>query len=140
MDEETRVTFRMPNDLAAFLRERAAANHRSLNSEMVHLMRQVQFPDVDADAYRGSRGTLGARLFVVLRFREQARLLSQPRGQGIECDCQESSLENLATRGPDELEQFANLVSAGYYDQSALCRGHFFLLPRRQFRNEALQD
>ena len=60
MNEETRVTFRMPNDLAAFLRERAASNHRSLNSEMVHLMRQVQFPDVEADAYRGSRGTLGA--------------------------------------------------------------------------------
>ena len=78
MDEETRVTFRMPNDLAAFLRERAAANHRSLNSEMVHLMRQVQFPDVDADAYRGSRGTLGA----MSRYTLPRPFGRRPRGGG----------------------------------------------------------
>ena len=60
MNEETRLTLRLPNDLADFLRERAAANHRSLNSEIVHLLRDVQFPAVDADAYRGSRRTLGA--------------------------------------------------------------------------------
>jgi hypothetical protein len=60
MPEETRVTLRMPTDLADFLRERSAATHRSLNSEIVHLLRQVQFPDIDADAYRGTRGTLGA--------------------------------------------------------------------------------
>jgi len=59
-EAETRVTLRLPNELAAFLRERAAANHRSLNSEIVHMLRQMQFPDVDADAYRGSRGMLGA--------------------------------------------------------------------------------
>ena len=60
MTEETRITLRLPPDLHAFLRERAAANHRSLNSQIVHLLRQVQFPDVDADAYRGSRNTLGS--------------------------------------------------------------------------------
>ncbi len=60
MPEETRLTLRLPTDLADFLRERAAAKHRSLNSEIVHLLRQVQFPDVDADAYRDSRRTLGA--------------------------------------------------------------------------------
>ena len=58
--EETRITLRMPADLAAFLRERAAANHRSLNNEIVHLLREVQFPPVDADAYRDSRRSLGA--------------------------------------------------------------------------------
>ena len=60
MSEETRITLRLPPDLAEFLRGRAAANHRSFNSEIVHLLHQVQFPDIDADAYRGSRGTLGA--------------------------------------------------------------------------------
>jgi len=60
MSEEMRLTLRLPNDLADFLRERAAANHRSLNSEIVHLLRDVQFPAIDADAYRGSRRTLGA--------------------------------------------------------------------------------
>lgn len=60
MTDDGRITLRLPPDLHEFLRERAAAHHRSLNSEMVHLFRQVQFADVDADAYRGSRNTLGA--------------------------------------------------------------------------------
>jgi hypothetical protein len=60
MTEETRVTLRMPADLAAFLRERAVAEHRSLNNEIVHLLQQVQFPAVDADAYRDKRQKLGS--------------------------------------------------------------------------------
>ena len=60
MTDETRITLRLPTELADFLRERAAAEHRSLNSEIVHLLRQVQSPAVDADAYRDSRRSLGA--------------------------------------------------------------------------------
>ena len=60
MTDQLRVTLRMPADLAAFLRQRAAAEHRSLNSEIVHLLQQVQFPAVDADAYRDKRQTLGS--------------------------------------------------------------------------------
>jgi len=60
MTDETRVTLRLPADLADFVRERAAAEHRSLNSEIVHLLRQAQSPAVDADAFRESRRSLGA--------------------------------------------------------------------------------
>ena len=59
-ENETRITVRFPSPLIATLKTFLPEDDRSLNSEMVHLMRQVQFPDVDADAYRGSRGTLGA--------------------------------------------------------------------------------
>ncbi len=60
MPGDTRLTLRLPADLAAFLRHRASAEHRSLNSEIVHLLQQAQAPAVDADAYRDSRHTLGA--------------------------------------------------------------------------------
>jgi hypothetical protein len=60
MADETRITLRLPTDLADFLRERASAEHRSLNSEIVHLLQQVQFPAVDADAYRDKRQALGS--------------------------------------------------------------------------------
>ncbi len=60
MSVEARVTLRLPTDLADFLCERATAEHRSLNSEIVHLLQQVQSPAVDADAYRDSRRTLGS--------------------------------------------------------------------------------
>jgi plasmid stability protein len=40
-DAETRLTVRLPADLAAALRTRAAAEQRSLNSEIVVLLRQA---------------------------------------------------------------------------------------------------
>jgi hypothetical protein len=60
MTNETRITLRLPAELAEFLRERASVEHRSLNSEIVHLLQQAQSPAVDADAFRDSRRTLGS--------------------------------------------------------------------------------
>jgi hypothetical protein len=60
MTKDTRITLRLPPELADFLRERATAEHRSLNSEIVHLLHQAQFPAVDADAYRDTRQNLGS--------------------------------------------------------------------------------
>jgi hypothetical protein len=59
MTEDTRITVRLPADLAAALRERALVDNRSLNREIAFLLRQVLFPPVDADAYRDRRGQLG---------------------------------------------------------------------------------
>src|SRR5579859_3517296 len=60
MADETRMTLRLPTDLADYLRERAAAENRSLNSEIVHLLDLVRFPVVDADAHHDRRRTIGA--------------------------------------------------------------------------------
>lgn len=60
MTNAARVTLRLPPELADFLRARAAAEHRSLNSEIVHLLQQAQAPAVDADAFRDSRHSLGS--------------------------------------------------------------------------------
>jgi plasmid stability protein len=58
--DETRITVRLPADLADALRQRAAAEDRSLNREVVFLLRQVLFPTVDADAYSADRRMLGS--------------------------------------------------------------------------------
>ena len=76
--DEARVTLRLPTDLANFLRQRAAANHRSLNSEMVHLLQQVQFPTVDADAYSEKRRSLGS----MPRYALPRPFGRRPRGAG----------------------------------------------------------
>jgi plasmid stability protein len=60
MTPDTRVTVRLPADLAEALRQRAAADERSLNRELVFLLRQALFPAVEADAYRDTRRTLSA--------------------------------------------------------------------------------
>src|SRR5713101_38738 len=60
MTNATRITLRLPADLADYMRERAVAENRSLNSEIVHLLQLVRFPAVDADAYRDKRQTLGS--------------------------------------------------------------------------------
>jgi hypothetical protein len=78
MEDEARVTLRLPADLAEFLRQRAAAEHRSLNSEIVHLLRQVQSPSVDADAYRDTRSTLGS----LPRYTLPRPFGRRPRGAG----------------------------------------------------------
>jgi hypothetical protein len=60
MPAETRITVRLPADIAQALRDRASAEDRSLNREIVFLLRQALFPAIDADAYRNSRRTLSA--------------------------------------------------------------------------------
>lgn len=60
MAEDTRITVRLPDDLAEVLRERARADDRSLNREILFLLRQALFPPVDADAYRDRRGSIGS--------------------------------------------------------------------------------
>jgi hypothetical protein len=56
----TAFTVRLPADLADALRQRAAAEDRSLNREIIFLLRQALFPSVDADAYRDSRRSLSS--------------------------------------------------------------------------------
>jgi hypothetical protein len=60
MSQETRLTLRLPDQLAALLREQAAAEHRSLNKQIVFLLEQASLSSVDADAYSEARRTLGA--------------------------------------------------------------------------------
>ena len=55
---ELRITVRIPDDVATALRARAQTDDRSLNREIVALLRQTLFPPVDADAYRDTRRTI----------------------------------------------------------------------------------
>ena len=52
------LTVRLPQELHAALVERAQLDARSLNGELVFLLREALFPTVDADAYRHTRPTL----------------------------------------------------------------------------------
>jgi hypothetical protein len=52
------LTVRLPEDLHAALVEHAQLDARSLNSEIVFLLRDALFPTVDADAYRHTRSGL----------------------------------------------------------------------------------
>ena len=52
------VTFRLPDDLHAALRERAKLDARSMNRELEFLLRQALFPSLEADAYRDRRRSL----------------------------------------------------------------------------------
>ena len=54
------LTVRLPEDLHAALVERAQLDARSLNGEIVFLLRESLFPVVDADAYRDTRVGLRA--------------------------------------------------------------------------------
>jgi hypothetical protein len=55
-----RLMLRLPEDLHAWLVERAEADERSLNSQIVFLLRQAQFPPIEADAYRDTRHRLAS--------------------------------------------------------------------------------
>ena len=55
---DVRVTLRLPADLHAALRDLARRDDRSLNREIVALLRQAALPTVDADAYADSRRAL----------------------------------------------------------------------------------
>jgi hypothetical protein len=52
------LTLRLPEDLHAALVERAELDQRSLNRQIVFLLREALFPAADADAYRSSRQSL----------------------------------------------------------------------------------
>ena len=54
------LTVRLPEDLHAALVQRAQLDARSLNGEIVFLLRESLFPVVDADAYRHTRVGLRA--------------------------------------------------------------------------------
>jgi predicted HicB family RNase H-like nuclease len=45
MEDEKRISLRLPTDLHARLVERARADRRSLNSEIVHLLEVALSPD-----------------------------------------------------------------------------------------------
>jgi len=55
------LTARLPEDLHAALVERAALDARSLNGELIFLLREALFPLVEADAYRHGRQTVSSR-------------------------------------------------------------------------------
>jgi len=57
MSDETRFSLRLPHELHTLLLERAAAEHRSLNAQIIHLLWQAFV--VDADAYRDARSHVG---------------------------------------------------------------------------------
>jgi hypothetical protein len=60
MPNDARLTLRLSEPLAAALRQRAAEDHRSLNSQIVFLLEQALYPTADADAFRDSRRSLGS--------------------------------------------------------------------------------
>jgi hypothetical protein len=74
--EETRITVRLPADVADALRQRADADNRSLNRQIVFLLRQALFPPIDADAYRDSRRSLSS----MPRYTHPRPLGRRPRG------------------------------------------------------------
>ena len=49
------LTVRLPEDVHAALVERAHFDARSLNGEIIFMLREGLFPTVDADAYRHTR-------------------------------------------------------------------------------------
>lgn len=55
---DVRITLRLPADLHTALRDLARREDRSLNREIVALLRQAANPTVDADAYEDSRRAL----------------------------------------------------------------------------------
>ncbi len=57
MPDETRFSLRLPHELHTLLLERAAAEHRSLNAQIIHLLWQAFV--VDADSYRDARSHAG---------------------------------------------------------------------------------
>jgi hypothetical protein len=55
---DVRITLRLPADLHTALRDLARHDDRSLNREIVALLRQAAFPTAAADAYQDSRRSL----------------------------------------------------------------------------------
>ena len=55
------LTARLPEDLHAALVERAALDARSLNGELIFLLREALFPLVEADAYQLTRQSVSSQ-------------------------------------------------------------------------------
>lgn len=55
MAKSVPLTLRLPEDLHAALVDRAQRDARSLNRQIVFLLREALFPLADADAYRHTR-------------------------------------------------------------------------------------
>ena len=75
---EIRVTLRLPPDLHAALQALARRDDRSLNRQIVALLRQAVMPPVDADAYRDSRRSLSS----MPRYTFPKPTMRRPRGGG----------------------------------------------------------
>ena len=58
MPKSVPLTVRLPEDLHAALVERAKLDARSLNGEIIFLLREGLFPVVDADAFQHTRQTV----------------------------------------------------------------------------------
>ena len=58
MPKSLALTLRLPEDLHAALVERAGLDARSLNGEIIFLLRQGLFPVVDADAFEHTRNAV----------------------------------------------------------------------------------
>ncbi len=55
MSKSVPLTLRLPDDLHAALVERARLDARSLNGEIIFLLREALFPVVEADAFQHTR-------------------------------------------------------------------------------------
>jgi hypothetical protein len=77
MPDDTRITVRLPADLTEALRERARADDRSLNRQILFLLRQALFPPVDADAYSERRRSIGA----LTKYEFPRPINRRPRGE-----------------------------------------------------------
>jgi hypothetical protein len=75
---EIRVTLRLPADLHAALQELARRDDRSLNRQIVALLRQAAFPPVESDAAREARRTLSS----MPRYTFPRTTTRKPRGGG----------------------------------------------------------
>ncbi len=76
---DVRITLRLPADLHTALQTLARADDRSLNREIVALLRDAAQPVVDADAYQESRRAL---LRTMPRYKFPRPTNRRPRGGG----------------------------------------------------------
>lgn len=58
MPKDIALTLRLPQELHAALVERARLDARSLNSQIIFMLREALFPPVSADAYAHTRASV----------------------------------------------------------------------------------
>ena len=76
--QEIRLTLRLPPDLHAALQELARRDDRSLNRQIVALLRQAVFPPVESDPARDPRRALSS----MPRYTFPRTTTRRPRGGG----------------------------------------------------------
>jgi hypothetical protein len=76
---DVRLTLRLPADLHAALQALAKRDDRSLNREIVALLREAAFPTVTADAYGDARRSL---IKSMPRYTFPRPTTRKPRGDG----------------------------------------------------------